>query len=154
MSAAQSKGAPRHSLPVGPPHQTSAQQPHKEDSVTRVNSGDESALSSGEQPNSHAPKSLGDSFEVSSGDQRVGSEDTANSGSFERIAPPSLAVSLPALSPSTPQQTAFTGALPLASETARQGAREEARPSEDLDALAAKIKFILDEQARRHGIDV
>ncbi len=79
----------------------------------------------------------------------------ANRAGVERIAPPALAPSLPPLSPLTPApQTAASGVLPLASETARQGAREEATPAEDLDALAAKIKFILDEQARRHGIDV
>ncbi len=73
----------------------------------------------------------------------------------ERIAPPALAPSLPALSPLTPApQPAASGVLPLASDLARQGAREEATPTEDLDALAARIKFILDEQARRHGIDV
>lgn len=45
--------------------------------------------------------------------------------------------------------------LPIALATAREGAREESRETaEDLDALAAKIKLILDEQARRHGIDV
>jgi hypothetical protein len=45
--------------------------------------------------------------------------------------------------------------LPMALATAREGARAEAlEAEEDLDALAAKIKFILDEQARRHGIDV
>lgn len=69
----------------------------------------------------------------------------------ERIAPPSLAESLP---PLAPLQTATTRVLPLASETARRGALNEAAAPEDLDALAAKIKLILDEQARRHGIDV
>ncbi len=68
-----------------------------------------------------------------------------------QIAPPSLAESLP---PLAPPQTTTTHALPLASETARRGARDEASAPEDLDALAAKIKLILDEQARRHGIDV
>jgi hypothetical protein len=69
----------------------------------------------------------------------------------EQIAPPSLAESLP---PLTPQQAETTRVLPLASETARRGARDESVAPEDLDALAAKIKLILDEQARRHGIDV
>jgi hypothetical protein len=69
----------------------------------------------------------------------------------EQIAPPSLAESLP---PLAPQQTETIRVLPLASETARRGARDEAAAPEDLDALAAKIKLILDEQARRHGIDV
>jgi hypothetical protein len=44
---------------------------------------------------------------------------------------------------------------PVAAATARHGARKEAiGAAEDLDALADAIKRILDEQARRHGIDV
>jgi hypothetical protein len=47
-------------------------------------------------------------------------------------------------------------APPVATTTARQGARqEEATAADDNhDVLAAKIKRILDEEARRHGIDV
>jgi hypothetical protein len=45
--------------------------------------------------------------------------------------------------------------LPVAAATARRGAREEAMMvMDDLEVLAAKIKQILDDQARRHGIDV
>jgi hypothetical protein len=45
--------------------------------------------------------------------------------------------------------------LPVAAATARQGARAEAAIAEDdLSVLAARIKRILDEEARRHGIDV
>ncbi|MCA1567698.1 MAG: hypothetical protein LC803_19045 [Acidobacteria bacterium] len=65
---------------------------------------------------------------------------------------PVVAESLPPLLPSP---SVGMPILPIALATAREGAREESRESaEDLDALAAKIKFILDEQARRHGIDV
>jgi hypothetical protein len=69
----------------------------------------------------------------------------------EPIAAPSFAEPLP---PLAPPETGATGVLALAKEAARRGAREEATAPEDLDALAAKIQLILDEQARRHGIDV
>jgi len=149
ISVTRSKGAPKHSSTAGPHYQTSTLPSPKEKSVTRVNRLDEYSPWSGEWP--QTPMSLGGALGDSVGDQ---GEDAANRGRLERIAPPSLAESLPALSRSTPLQPAVTRILPLASESARQGALEEARPSEDLDALAAKIKFILDEQARRHGIDV
>jgi hypothetical protein len=67
-------------------------------------------------------------------------------------AAPVVAESLPPLLPSP---LVGMPILPIALATAREGARDESLESaEDLDALAAKIKFILDEQARRHGIDV
>lgn len=70
----------------------------------------------------------------------------------EPIAPPAVAESLP---PLIPGDILGGPVLPLAAQTVRQGARVEATAGvEDLDALAAKIKLILDEQARRHGIDV
>lgn len=97
---------------------------------------------------------LGDSFDDASGDAREPRLETASLSNAERLASPTLAPSLPALSPLPAAQTLVSGVLPLAAETARQGAREEANTTEDLDALAAKIKLILDEQARRHGIDV
>ena len=69
----------------------------------------------------------------------------------ERIAPPSLVTQLPPLIP--PQATGRP--IPaLAAATARLGAQAEAVADEDLDLLATKIKHILDEEARRHGIDV
>lgn len=70
----------------------------------------------------------------------------------QRIAPPALASSLPTL---IPPRAVDVPVLPVASETARLGARAEAEAGEDdMEVLAAKIKLILDEQARRHGIDV
>ena len=61
----------------------------------------------------------------------------------------------PMLPPLIPPQMVGMPLLPIAAVTARQGARAEAEEAEeDLDVLAAKIKLILDEQARRHGIDV
>lgn len=75
------------------------------------------------------------------------------SGDSLNFAPPALSGSLPPLLP-----TASPGApaLPLAADTARQGAwRDEVRAQEkDLNLLAAQIKRILDAEARRHGIDV
>jgi hypothetical protein len=60
--------------------------------------------------------------------------------------------SLPALSaPRENQQEP----LPVAAAISRSGARVEAAIGyEDLDELAVRVKLILDEQARRHGIEV
>ncbi len=78
--------------------------------------------------------------------------DLQSAGLAEQFAPPPVATSLP---PVIPPQTLLTPVAPIAAASARQGSRTEAMLAEDdLDALAAKIKFILDEQARRHGIDV
>jgi len=69
------------------------------------------------------------------------------------FAPPTLSRSLspllPAVSPGAP-------VLPIAAESARDGAwRDEVGAQEmDLSLLAAQMKRILDEEARRHGIDV
>ena len=100
--------------------------------------------------NQYAP---GDRLADELDDERGGAHEIARLSQVERVTPPAVASSLSALS-SLPETTAFSGVLPLASEIARQDAREEAHSPEDLDALAAKIKLILDEEARRHGIDV
>lgn len=69
-----------------------------------------------------------------------------------QIAPPAISSSLPAL---LPPRAKDQEPLPIAAAMARHGARVEAATAyEDLDELAARIKSILDEQARRHGIDV
>jgi len=69
--------------------------------------------------------------------------------------PNSSAAIAPELPPMLPPPEVGAPILPLATSSVQRGAREEAvAVEEDLDALAAKIKFILDEQARRHGIDV
>ena len=70
-----------------------------------------------------------------------------------RIAPPRAALSLPDLLPS---QITEMPSLPVASASARLGAKLEADAvvDDNQDVLAAKIKRILDEEARRHGIDV
>jgi hypothetical protein len=68
------------------------------------------------------------------------------------VVSPNPTPSLPSL---LPPQGVGMRTLPVAATTARQAAREEAAlGTDDLDALADKIKLILDEQARRHGIDV
>lgn len=53
-------------------------------------------------------------------------------------------------------QAVFDAPTPFASAASRQAAKQEeaALAEEDLDILAAKIKRILDEEARRHGITV
>jgi hypothetical protein len=82
----------------------------------------------------------------------------------ERSASPAAAVSeqhattfaaATVLPPLVPPQTSEANELAVAVAVARQGAFSESlTEAEDLDALAEKIKLILDEQARRHGIDV
>lgn len=67
------------------------------------------------------------------------------------IAPPTIAPQMP---PLIPAPTVDPPTLPFAAIAAQQGAGAEALADEDLEALAAKIKRILDEEARRHGIDV
>jgi len=69
------------------------------------------------------------------------------------IMPPFLSPSLP---PLLPAAAPGSSVLPLAAETARRSAwRDEVNAQEkDLNLLAAQIKRILDEEARRHGIDV
>jgi hypothetical protein len=68
------------------------------------------------------------------------------------FAPPTAASSLP---PLFSQQLAERPPFPVAAAIVRQDARQEGTAAEeDLSALATRIKRILDEQARRHGIDV
>jgi hypothetical protein len=76
----------------------------------------------------------------------------------ESASPPNIAAStvmtsLPTLLPSAPPGSTDK---PIAAETMRQGAwRDEVKSQEkDLSLLAAQMKRILDEEARRHGIDV
>jgi hypothetical protein len=62
----------------------------------------------------------------------------------------------PSLLPLFPPQTPGELIAPAAASAARQGAKQDeaAARGEDLSMLAAQIKRILDEEARRHGIDV
>jgi hypothetical protein len=69
-----------------------------------------------------------------------------------RAAQPIVAQYLPSL---LPPQSNKSSILPIAANTARLGAQKEALGAEDdLSILAAKIKRILDEEARRLGISV
>lgn len=81
----------------------------------------------------------------------------------EQILPPQVAAQLPPLITSQRIDKidgiegvngVYVPPLPVAAATARIGARAEMMIEEDLDVLAAKIKRILDDEARRHGIDV
>ncbi len=69
----------------------------------------------------------------------------------EQIMPPVVASQLP---PLVTSQRIDIPPLPVAAATVRLGARAEMIIEDDLDLLAAKIKRILDDEARRHGIDV
>jgi hypothetical protein len=75
----------------------------------------------------------------------------STSGWARQIEPP---ITPPQLPPLIPQQMVGMPVLPVAAATARQRARTEDGADEDLDMLATRIKRILDEEARRHGIDV
>ncbi len=74
-----------------------------------------------------------------------------------RLAPPQMANRLPRLRP-LPPPGAFAS-QPVAAATARESARREATSAtaeapEALHTLARQIKQILDEESRRHGIEV
>ncbi|MCA9934689.1 MAG: hypothetical protein KC415_12230, partial [Anaerolineales bacterium] len=70
-----------------------------------------------------------------------------------RFAPPQMAERLPGLRPLPRPGTA--NAFPIAANIAKHSARHEAESvPDDLDTLARQIKQILDEESRRHGIDV
>jgi hypothetical protein len=76
----------------------------------------------------------------------------SESKSSTQISPSTITPVIPSL---LPPRRAGVQPLPAAAATARQGADDGAMmATDDLDVLAAKIKQILDEQARRHGIDV
>lgn len=70
-----------------------------------------------------------------------------------RIAPPSGVSALP---PLLPFQEVGVPSPPVATAAIQGMVRQEemAMAGDDLEALAARIKRILDEEARRHGIDV
>jgi hypothetical protein len=68
----------------------------------------------------------------------------------EPIDPPAIAPTLPKLvAPQTGES-----ASPVTSPLIEQRSRQEAIPEADLDGLASQIKRILDEEARRYGINV
>lgn len=73
-------------------------------------------------------------------------------GQAERV---SLPADFPLLPPLTTPRSSGVEPIPVAAAIATARARAESMAADDdLDKLAAKIKLILDEQARRHGIDI
>ena len=68
----------------------------------------------------------------------------------ERIDPPAVAPTLPPLVASQTGEDSPSVTTPLI----QQRAQQEAVPEVDLDGLASQIKRILDEEARRYGINV
>lgn len=79
--------------------------------------------------------------------------DADGSSAELNLAPATLTPSLP---PLLPPASPGSPALPMAAATSRYGAwrGEVDAPEKDLSLLAAQMKRILDEEARRHGIDV
>lgn len=69
---------------------------------------------------------------------------------LERIDPPAVAPTLPPLVASQAGEDSPSVTTPLI----QQRAQQEAIPETDLDGLASQIKRILDEEARRYGINV
>ena len=92
------------------------------------------------------------------GDRSFSLQPVLNSEEREQGVSPNFAPTAltPALSPLLPPASAGAPVLPVAADTARRIAwRDEVAAHEtDLSVLAAQVKRILDEEARRHGIDV
>jgi hypothetical protein len=92
------------------------------------------------------------------GDRSFSLQPVLNSEEREQDASPNFAPTAltPALLPLLPPASAGAPVLPVAADTARRIAwRDEVAAHEtDLSVLAAQVKRILDEEARRHGIDV
>lgn len=85
-------------------------------------------------------------------DHRTVAQPSTASGQEARIPPQSVTSPLP---PLIPPWVVGMHTEHIAAAIVAQGARDEAAAvGSDLDVLAAKIKRILDEEARRHGIDV
>ena len=74
-------------------------------------------------------------------------------GTAPWFAPPQLAPTLPPLHPVQRNEASL---IPAAAFTAERSARREAEETapDDLEELARKLRWILEEEARRHGIDV
>jgi hypothetical protein len=87
---------------------------------------------------------LGSPQEVD-GQRSQAAEPLAGAAAESRGSPAHGLAPLPPIGPS---------AAPAAAVTARQEMPSGALPEDDLEVLAAKIKRILDEEARRYGIDV
>jgi hypothetical protein len=130
-------------------HQGAAQSPPPRASHDEPPHAHRAARDDTTRDDSAAPPAKSRGLEIESA--QTGSSAKA-SGLPGEAAAPAPAGSLP---PLLPPPLVGMPVLPIALAAAREGARVEAQEAEeDLDKLAAKIKFILDEQARRHGIDV
>lgn len=85
-------------------------------------------------------------------------DSTINTGEREQRTSPNLAPTVLTTSPSPllPPLSSGSPVVPAAADAARRFAwRDEVEAQEkDLSVLAAQVKRILDEEARRHGIDV
>jgi hypothetical protein len=86
------------------------------------------------------------------GDDGVPEEAAMANRPGERLVP--MAVLPPLLSPVPPQGERLLMPSPVTAAPQPPGLEEAAGAEDDLSELAAKIKHILDEEARRHGIDV
>ncbi|HEV7377136.1 MAG TPA: hypothetical protein VGN95_20635 [Pyrinomonadaceae bacterium] len=93
--------------------------------------------------------------DLASGDVALAIRESGATSGPTFFEPYAATFAAPVLPPLVTPQSNETSELPVAVAVARAGERVESLPDgEDLDALAEKIKLILDEQARRHGIDV
>jgi hypothetical protein len=108
------------------------------------------AQMSSRQPSAVDPDALQSRFQPAAAPQTS----SGASAAIESEAPDRLAHPMGALLRPLRLHGANRASLLPSSGPAQPGARPEAALSEDLDVLAAKIKQILDEEARRHGIDV
>jgi hypothetical protein len=107
---------------------------------------------------------LTSTFENGLSDQHQGNIWADSTRQGPRFAPPQVAETMPPLQ-ALPHASPLRP-LPIASETAEWSARREGTqatlsasgvktaPAENLDDLARQIKQIIDEESRRHGIDV
>lgn len=85
-------------------------------------------------------------------DGRLEADDGQVVSVVSRFAPPQMADTLPPLRP--PNGPALV-AMPVAAAAARRSAQRETDAAvEDLDELAGKLRRLLEEESRRHGIDI
>jgi hypothetical protein len=137
-------------LPGARPAEGSLSDTHTEPSAGEARSADaRSAIASLLGPATARPTAVGAPL-VAGADQAL--RLTNGAAAAGHIAALGTDVRLPAL---LPPQAPGAAPIPLAATMASQGALlESILADDDLDLLAAKIKRILDDEARRHGIDV
>lgn len=139
QQARQTSPASRESLTQGLPHTPTPALPSKRDPV-------------------RLPASLTSQRETAAAEAPPHLDESDNGWQIApRFAPPQMAKRLPRLRPLPPPGT--LASQPTAAATARESARREATNAaaeapEALHTLARQIKQILDEESRRHGIEV